>query len=128
MAEINSKDIAGNNTIIAAIDILPGFSVSGSIKPQYALAILKDGCFIELGDNFYLREIINMIRKYKPQIIASDNIFEIASNSSGIQNFLSKIPPGTKLVQVTGSPHHKMNPINKLAEKIGFRIKGNQVL
>jgi predicted RNase H-like nuclease (RuvC/YqgF family) len=124
MAEINSKDIAGNNTIIAAIDILPGFSVSGSIKPQYALAILKDGCFIELGDNFYLREIINMIRKYKPQIIASDNIFEIASNSSGIQNFLSKIPPGTKLVQVTGSPHHKMNPINKLAEKIGFRIKG----
>ncbi|MHA1409772.1 MAG: DUF460 domain-containing protein [Candidatus Odinarchaeia archaeon] len=119
-----SKLTQNNSLTIMGIDILPGFSSLTKAKSKYALAILKQGSFIELNPSLTMRGILYLIRKYKPHIVAVDNIFEIIPNTRNIYSFMVKLPSETKLVQVTGSPYHKMHSISQLAEQINYHLKG----
>ncbi|WP_394325587.1 DUF460 domain-containing protein [Methanosarcina barkeri] len=59
-----------------------------------------------------------MIQREKPEIIAVDNIFELAADRRELLSFMEKLPEGVKLVQVTGGLHPE--PLVRLARKHGF--------
>jgi len=102
--------------IIYGIDIARGSSRAKEL-PRYALAILKDG---EVSHQTMLRrqKILNMIQKERPEIIAVDNIFELAADRKELLSLMERLPEGVKLVQVTGGLHPE--PLIRLARKHGF--------
>jgi len=102
--------------IIYGIDIARG-SPRARELPRYALAILKGG---EVFHQSMLRrqKIFNMIQRERPEIIAVDNIFELAADRSELLSLMEKLPEGVKLVQVTGGLHPE--PLVRLARKHGF--------
>ncbi len=104
------------NRIIYGIDIARG-SPRAKELPRYALAILKDG---EVSHQSMLRrqKIFNMIQRDRPEIIAVDNIFELAADRSELLSLMERLPDGVKLVQVTGGLHPE--PLVRIARKHGF--------
>ncbi|WP_292371433.1 DUF460 domain-containing protein [Methanosarcina sp. UBA411] len=102
--------------IIYGIDIARG-SPRAKELPRYALAILKDG---EVSHQSMLRrqKIFNMAQRERPEIIAVDNIFELAADRSELLSLMERLPEGVKLVQVTGGLHPE--PLVRLARKNGL--------
>jgi hypothetical protein len=101
---------------IYGIDISKG-SPRGRELPRYALAILKDG---KVSHQIMLRrpKIFNMIQRDKPEIIAVDNIFELAADRSELISLMERLPESIKLVQVTGGLHPES--LVRIARKYGF--------
>src|SRR3989304_7226819 len=104
--------------ITCGIDIAKG-SLRSKEKPGYAVAILRDG-EVENHRMVSLHKFLRMAWKEKPQIIAIDNVHEIASDRHDLGLFLQKLPSSTKLVQVTGGEH--LLPHTTLANQHGFRF------
>ncbi len=104
------------NRIIYGIDIARG-SPRAKELPRYALAILKDG---EVTNYSMLRrqKVLNMIQRDRPDIIAVDNIFELAADRNELLLIMERLPDGVKLVQVTGGLHPE--PLVRLGRKHGF--------
>ncbi len=104
------------NRIIYGIDIARG-SPRARELPRYALAILKDG---EVSHQNMLRrqKIFNMVQRDRPEIIAVDNIFELAADRSELLSLMERLPDGVKLVQVTGGLH--LEPLVRIARKHGL--------
>jgi predicted RNase H-like nuclease (RuvC/YqgF family) len=102
--------------IIYGIDIARG-SPRARELPRYALAILRDG---EVSHFSMLRrqKIFNMIQRDRPEIIAVDNIFELAADRSELLSLMERLPDEVKLVQVTGGLHPE--PLVRIARKHGF--------
>ncbi len=107
---------------IIGFDILPQSSPSARKQPRYALAILK-GNHVETIDSVRRNELLAKVRQVKPDILATDNLLEIASTEKGVIDFLSKIPLKTRIIQVTGSPVHGMTSLSKLSRRHGFGDK-----
>jgi uncharacterized protein len=101
---------------IYGIDISSG-SPRARELPRYALAILKNG---EISHQSMLRrqKIFNMIQRDMPEIIAVDNIFELAADRKELLALMERLPDGVKLVQVTGGVHPE--PLVRIARKHGF--------
>ncbi len=102
--------------IIFGIDIAKG-SLRSKERPGYAVVILK-GKEVENHRMVSLHKFLRMAWKEKPQIIAVDNIYELAKDRNDLVSFLQKLPAVTKLVQVTGGEH--LTPLTKLAKQQGF--------
>lgn len=102
--------------IIFGIDIAKG-SLHAREKPAYAVVILKNGD-IEHHKMVSLHKFMRMAWKEKPSLIAADNIYEIVSDKQDLISFLRKLPPNTKLVQVTGG--EQLLPLTKLAREKGL--------
>lgn len=104
--------------IIYGVDIARG-SPRARELPRYALAILRDG---EVSHFSMLRrqKIFNMIQKDRPEIIAVDNIFELAADRSELLSLMERLPEGVKLVQVTGGLH--LEPLVRIARKHGIYV------
>ncbi len=102
--------------IIYGIDIARG-SPRARELPRYSLAIFKDG---EVSHQSMLRrqKIFNMIQRERPEIIAVDNIFELATDRSELLSLMERLPESVKLVQVTGGLHPE--PLIRLARKHGL--------
>ena len=75
-------------------------------------------------DNIDLFNQVALARSKKPDIIAVDNLMELASNQGGIIAFPKKIPDKTDIIQVTGSPRHGYQQLVKLAVRYGLRPSG----
>lgn len=99
--------------LIYGIDIARG-SPRAKELPRYALAILRDG---EISHYSMLRrqKILNMILRDKPEIIALDNVFELASDKKELFVIMEQLPDGVKVVQVTGGLHPE--PLIRLGKK-----------
>lgn len=78
---------------------------SGSPKskraPSYALFIL-DGEREERHTMISRQKLIRLIRQTEPEVVATDNVHELAASRIDLVRLLRGIPPKTKLVQVTG--------------------------
>ncbi|WP_394325929.1 hypothetical protein [Methanosarcina horonobensis] len=66
------------------------------------------------------QKIFNMIQRDRPEIIAVDNIFELAADRSELLSLMERLPDGVKLVQVTGGLHPE--PLVRLARKHGIPV------
>jgi len=108
--------------IIMGIDILPMKSPSSRRRPKYAVVIFEGDKLIEKIDELSHYKLIEKINKIKPDMIAIDNIFELGSEEKHIIDFMLKIPAHSKLIQVTGSPLHGMEPLHRLAKRHNISI------
>ena len=102
--------------VIFGIDIAKG-SMRSKETPGYAVVALRDGR-IEHHRMISLHKFLRMAWKEKPQLIAVDNIYELASDKHDLVSFLQKLPHNTKLVQVTGG--EVLEPLTRLAKQQGI--------
>ncbi|RLG20770.1 DUF460 domain-containing protein [Methanosarcinales archaeon] len=100
--------------VVFGVDIEKGSSHS---IPRYSVAVVGEDTVEEIrGVSKY--KILRLAKKYKPEMIACDNIFELSRDKRELVNLLSMLPPNTKLVQVTDREHS----LSALAKAHGIRI------
>jgi predicted RNase H-like nuclease (RuvC/YqgF family) len=88
---------------IFGVDIASG-SPSGRREPSYSMVIL-DG---DEAAGFHMisrHKLIRLIRERQPEIVAMDNLHELASDRRELINILRRMPSATRMVQVTGAEH-----------------------
>ncbi|MCX6679301.1 MAG: DUF460 domain-containing protein [Methanothrix sp.] len=88
---------------IFGVDIASG-SPSGRRAPSYSLVML-DGGNVALFHMISRHKLIRLIRERQPKIVAMDNLHELASDRRELINILRRMPPTTRMVQVTGAAH-----------------------
>jgi len=88
---------------IFGVDIASGSPVSRR-PPSYSLVIL-DGGDVTSFHMISRHKLIRFIRDRQPEIVAMDNVHELASDRRELINILRRMPPATKVVQVTGATH-----------------------
>jgi predicted RNase H-like nuclease (RuvC/YqgF family) len=94
MSEIPSQRIIG-------FDILPQSSPSSKKPARYAM-VLMEGELLETYNSVRRSELLKIVRRVEPDIIATDNLLELSSTEKGVIEFLSTIPSKTRVIQVTG--------------------------
>ena len=85
---------------IFGVDIASG-SPSSRRMPSYSLVILE-GDATTSHHMINRHKLIRLIRERQPEIVAMDNVHELASDRSELINLMRRLPAATKLVQVTG--------------------------
>ena len=85
---------------IFGVDIASG-SPGSRRDPSYSLVILE-GDATALHHMISRHKLIRMIRERQPEMVAMDNVHELAQSHKDLINLLRRLPPSTKLVQVTG--------------------------
>ena len=91
---------------------------SGDIRgdaPSYALVIF-DGESLE-RDVVSHRKLRRLIDNREPGIVATDNMYELASDKDALIRLLGQLPSETKLVQVTGA--EQPEPLSRVAKRHG---------
>lgn len=86
---------------IFGVDIASG-SPASRRTPSYSLVILDEGD-VALFHMISRHKLIRLIRERQPEMVAMDNLHELASDRRELINILRRMPPATKMVQVTGS-------------------------
>ena len=85
---------------IFGVDIASG-SPGSRRAPSYSLVVLE-GDATALHHMISRHKLIRMIRERQPEIVAMDNVHELAQSHRDLINLLRRLPPSTSLVQVTG--------------------------
>jgi uncharacterized protein len=86
---------------IFGVDIASG-SPSARRMPSYSLVILDEGNVA--GFHMISRhKLIRLIRERQPEMVAMDNLHELAADRRELIDILRRMPPATKMVQVTGA-------------------------
>ncbi len=104
---------------ILGLDIEPNFTSS---YKTFSIAILYNEEIILKKTNVDLREIFFLIRKYNVDLIATDNIFELATNERQLKKLFLYFPSKTKIVQITGNPASPVDTLVGIARKYGFEV------
>ena len=86
---------------VFGIDIIKGSVRSRSRRPMYAL-VRMEGQIIESESEVSMFRLFRMLNDEQPDILAVDSLQEIAADQHELFFFLQKLPPQTRLVQVTG--------------------------
>jgi len=101
---------------IFGVDIASG-SPAGRRTPSYSLVMLEGG--EAFGLHMISRhKLIRLIRERHPEMVAMDNVHELASDRRELISILRRMPPATKVVQVTGAAHPES--LTKLARYHGI--------
>jgi len=101
---------------IFGVDIASG-SPSGRRPPSYSIFVL-DG---EKSAGFHMisrHKLVRMIRERQPEMLAMDNIHELATDRRELIGLLRRMPPSTRVVQVTGG--ERQESLVKLARYHGI--------
>ena len=85
---------------IFGVDIASG-SPSSRRMPSYSLVIL-DGDATTGHHMISRHKLMRLIRERQPEIVAMDNVHELAAGRNELINIMRRLPGATKLVQVTG--------------------------
>lgn len=110
-----------SSKVIMGIDILPMSSASSKQKPKYAGVMLQGENTLFKSEELTFRKLIKVLESYKPNILAIDNIWELAPSQDTLQDLMEKLPVEITLVQVTGPPT-SMQPIHMLAKHCGIQL------
>jgi hypothetical protein len=106
---------------IFGIDIIKGSVRSRSRRPMYAL-IRMNGQEIESESEVSMFRLFRLLALEQPDILAVDSLQEISADQHELFSFLQKIPPRTRLVQVTGG--ERKETLGKVAAR--FNISFNR--
>ncbi len=112
-----------DNIIVMGVDILPGKSSLSKHQPHYAIVILSNGEVVDEYEDASLSRLIRIAWEVKPEIIAIDNIYELAPDYNGLVKIVSMLPPNVRLIQVTGWGPQAIN-IRSLAKNLGIPLHG----
>src|SRR5512137_2959901 len=86
---------------VFGIDIIKGSVRSRSRRPMYAL-VRMTGPVIESESEVSMFRLFRLLAEERPDILAVDSLQEISADQHELFAFLQRLPPQTKLVQVTG--------------------------
>ncbi|MDI9616557.1 MAG: DUF460 domain-containing protein [Methanothrix sp.] len=101
---------------IFGVDIASGSPRSRS-QPSYALFVI-DGESSYCYEMVSRQKLIRIVREKRPDIIAVDNIYELAADRNELTALMRLFPPNTRIVQVTGGDHPE--PLVKVARWHGI--------
>nr|WP_303650292.1 DUF460 domain-containing protein [Halalkalicoccus sp. NIPERK01] len=99
--------------MIFGVDIQSG-DVRGD-APSYAV-VAFDGEHVD-RDVVSYRKLCRLIEREKPDILATDNVYELAADKDALVGLLRDLPSGTTLVQVTGA--ERPEPLSRVASRHG---------
>lgn len=91
---------------------------SGDVRgdaPSFAL-VSFDGETID-RDVVSRRKLLRLIAEHEPDIVATDNMYELAEDKDALLHLLRALPNQTKLVQVTGD--ERPEPLSRVASRHG---------
>ena len=86
---------------VFGIDIIKGSVRSKTRRPMYAL-IRMNGHVIESESEVSMFRLFRLLGEERPDILAVDSLQEVSADQHELYAFLQRLPPQTKLVQVTG--------------------------
>ncbi|MDJ1432654.1 DUF460 domain-containing protein [Halostagnicola sp. A-GB9-2] len=102
------------NAVVFGVDIQSG-DVRGD-SPSYALVQYNGEDLTR--DVVTHRKLRRLIDDHEPAIIATDNMYELASDKDQLIHFLASLPAETMLVQVTGA--EQPEPLSRVAKRHGI--------
>lgn len=103
------------------MDGYPHYKLGDSKTRIYALTIIEDGLISEQHKKISRIRLLHMIRIHKPNYLAIDNVYELATNISGLRNFFLKLPAETRVIQVTGF-QEETGSLQQKASKQGLAL------
>jgi len=103
--------------VIAGVDLMPGSSPLG--EARYAVVIMVRGEIRERRESLRREDLIRLLSKYKVDVLAVDNIYELATDAEGIASFLSSFDLPPRLVEVTRI-HGKQYSLETIASFLGL--------
>lgn len=102
------------------VDICPGSSPSSASQPSFSLAVLDSrGSVVRSAEGVGLRSLVRYAWRFRPSMLAVDNVYELAEGRAGLLRLLRSLPPGLKIVQVTGHPQ-SARPLVEVAASRGL--------
>mgnify|MGYP000170992189 FL=1 len=119
VAVVNDRTSA-LDSVVFGVDIQSG-DIRGD-SPSYALVVLdtrdteSDEVRIE-RDVVSFRKLRRLIERDEPRVVATDNMYELATDKDDLVRFLRWLPHGTQLVQVTGA--ERPEPLSRVAKRHG---------
>ena len=119
-----SMEKSTEHVTVFGVDILPGYSIESTSKqPHYALVILRDGEVIATYEDVSFSRLIRLSWEYRPDILAIDNVFELARNTDELIELIKILPPKTSIVQVTGWGSQQVS-LENIAREMGLEVHG----
>ena len=110
--------------LVIGIDIEPGKSPNSSEPPTYAVVLINDkGEIIEKYENVSIGKLIRLIWEKKPTKLATDNVFELASNEKQLVKLISLLPDDIELIQTTYIDG-QFKDIREVAKNNGIEVQG----
>ena len=104
---------------IFGIDIIKGSVRSRSRRPMYAL-VRMSGQRIESESEVSMFRLFRLLAEEQPDILAVDSLQEISADQHELFAFLQRLPPKTRLVQVTGG--ERKETLGKVAARFNIRF------
>ncbi|NLX49719.1 MAG: DUF460 domain-containing protein [Methanospirillum sp.] len=86
---------------VIGVDVIRGSVRSRSRRPSYAFVLLVDGEVLEETEVTQFR-LLRRLAEERPDVLAVDSVQELAADQRELWDLLQGMPPGTRLVQVTG--------------------------
>ncbi|NJE25648.1 DUF460 domain-containing protein [Thermococcus sp. MV5] len=94
-----------------------GIDIISEETKRFAVVSWFNGRLIKNGEFTFYR-LVRFIRAKQPNIVATDNIYELGEY---LRKFIRALPQGTKIVQVTGRPGEQRS-LWSLAREHGIRV------
>jgi predicted RNase H-like nuclease (RuvC/YqgF family) len=101
------------DAVVFGVDVQSG-DVRGD-SPSYAV-VAFDGEHVD-RDVVSFRKLRRLVEREEPAIVATDNMYELATDKDDLVRFLRGLPAETKLVQVTGA--ERPEPLGRVASRHG---------
>jgi len=105
-----------NDRLIFGVDIASR-SPHSRRPPTYALFALAGenaSAYSAIGR----QKLIRLIRRERPDLVAVDNVYELAAGRAGLVSLMRLLPANTRLVQVTGG--ERAEPLTRVARWHGL--------
>ncbi|MHA1905926.1 MAG: DUF460 domain-containing protein [Candidatus Thorarchaeota archaeon] len=115
--------MSDESEFIVGFDILPSHSPKSKTAPKFACAIIKDGVVLNEYSEISRGALLRLVKEVEPKWFCTDNIFEIVPDSKSLFHLAERIPPKTRIVQVTGVPPRQI-PLKTLARRHKISVKG----
>ncbi|MET1100913.1 MAG: DUF460 domain-containing protein [Pyrodictiaceae archaeon] len=101
------------------IDIEPGCPGEASVK-CFSIAVVDDDNLVAKYENIPLHKLIRLIWEYQPDVIAVDNVYELAEDDKELLNLLALLPDNITITQVTLQPDGSTKSVALLAKEAGL--------
>jgi len=101
------------DALVFGVDVQSG-DVRGD-APSYAV-VAYDGENVD-RDVVSFRKLRRLIEREEPALLATDNVYELATDRDDLVRFLRWLPDRTRLVQVTGA--ERPEPLSRVASRHG---------
>jgi len=99
---------------------------SSRTQPKYAIAVFDGENVISRFENISRMRLVKLLWKFKPSILAIDNIYELASSNPKLLRFFKMFPLNVKIIQVTMTSNG-FKPLSSLAREYGLYDGGNKL-